>query len=133
MIELVFAIVIVAIGVVSLPMMTQVTTDSTADTLQIEEAIFEAYVKALEITDSPYDELNATQASGSVADIASGSKESGLKYGYTATVTINPVGSRGFGGLSQNDGNISEVSVTLKDESGNPMVVLYAYDFNVSR
>ena len=127
MIELIFAIVVIAVTVLSLPMMTGVTASSNADIMKAEEAVFEAYVKILEVTSGKYDtlsnETNATLVSGS------GSVQ-GLKYPFVADVTITS--GNGFGGLDTGDANISLVSVGIKDKD-EVVAKMYAYDFNLSR
>ncbi len=127
MIELVFAIVVVAVTVLSLPLMTDVTSTSSADTMKEEEAIFEAYVKALEVTDGVYgalsNETDTTLTTGS-------GYAQGLKYPFKVDVTVTR--GSGFGDRDAGDQNISLVSVSVKD-SGEVVAKLYAYDFNVTR
>jgi len=55
MIELIFAIVIIAIAVMALPMMTQTTSKGIEENL-VQEAIFASAAKLNEITSYPWDE-----------------------------------------------------------------------------
>ena len=128
MIELVFAIVVIAVTVLSLPMMTDVTSSSSADTMKEDEAIFEAYVKALDVTDGNYSTL---AAENDTALVIGGGSAQGFKFSnFKADVAISQ--GTGFGSLDVGDNNISLVTVSVKD--GNDVVVkLYTYDFNVQR
>ena len=127
MIELVFAIVVIAVTVLSLPMMTDVSSNSSANTMKAEEAIFEAYVKALEVTDGNYSSL--AEESGSALTTGAGNAQ-GLKYSFTADVSLTP--GSGFGSLDVGDNNISLVTVDVK-EGSDVVARLYTYDFNVQR
>jgi len=134
MIELIFAIVIIAISVISLPMITQVTTNSSALNLEADEAIFAAYVKALEITDENFSSVSSTTIASVAEGGASGSLQ-GLKFeqNYIADVTTPAT----FGS-SANDANIKKVALTVcaKDQNttagcrDNPVTVLYTFKFN---
>lgn len=129
MIELIFAIVVIAIVVLSLPMMTDIISNSSADTMKNEEAIFAAYVKAIEVTDGNYSSL----APETDSDVRVGSgiaTAQGLKYDLKADVVITP--GSGFGTLDVGDNNISLVTISIKDSDG-VAVRLYTYDFNVTR
>ena len=133
MIELIFAIVVVAITVMSLPLMTDVTLSGSADRTKAEEAIFEAYVKALEITDGTY---GTAPSDTNITQISLSDRSAGLKYYAKMDVSIS-LGS-GFGGLDQNDTNISKVSVTVllspeKSSGFKQVAKIHAYDFNISR
>ena len=127
MIELVFAIVVIAVTVLSLPMMSDVTSTGNADMMKAEEAIFEAYVKALEVTDGNYSSL-APQTDSTLVT-GSGSAQ-GLKYDFKADVAITP--GSGFGDKDIGDNNISLVAVSIKDGS-DVVAKIYTYDFNVQR
>jgi prepilin-type N-terminal cleavage/methylation domain-containing protein len=134
MIELIFAIVIIAISVMSLPMMTQVTTSSSITNLESDEAIFAAYVKALEATDENFSAVSSTTIDAVAQDDANGSLQ-GLKFeqNYVVDVTTN-----GSFGSNTNDANIKKVAVYICDKTqtttagckNNPVTVLYTYKFN---
>ncbi len=129
MIELIFAIVVISIGVLSLPMMSEVTSNASASTMKTEEAVFEAYVKALEVTDAGYDDLNGTGGYVNVASLAS-DKSQGLKLGTQMKATVQRGVAFLQGGAADN--NIALVTVEVKDADG-LIARLYTYDFNVSR
>jgi len=109
-------------------MITQVTSDNSADTMKIEEAVFEAYVKALEVTDAPFadlaEESNVDATNGGVSAL-------GFKESTKATVSLTSPSSFGTGVASDN--GIKKVTVDIEDSGGNLLVRLYAYDFNISR
>lgn len=128
MIELIFAIVVIAITVLSLPMMTDVTSSSSADTMKAEEAIFEAYVKALEVTDGAF--LTSGYSDTNSSLVTASAQTQGLKYNLQADVNVTQGG--GFGGLDAGDNNISFVSITVKD-GADTVAKIYTYDFNVQR
>ncbi|SFV57791.1 hypothetical protein MNB_SM-7-1416 [hydrothermal vent metagenome] len=128
MIELIFAIVIIAVMMLSLPMMTDVTSSGSLNTMKAEEAIFEAYVKLLDVTDGGYDTLE-NEDNVSLTD--NSGVEEGLKFAYKADVSITS--GSGFGDRDSGDDNISLVSVTVKDEDGNEIAKMFSYDFNVTR
>ena len=128
MIELIFAIVVIAVTVLSLPMMTDVTSSGSSDTIKAEEAIFEAYVKALEVTDGNYSSL--AEENGSVL-VTGGGTAQGFKFSnFKADVTITQ--GSGFGAFDVGDGNISFITVSVKDGS-DVVSKLYTYDFNIQR
>ncbi len=139
MIELIFAIVIIAIAVLSLPMMTDVTTSGSADTMKVEEAVFEAYVKALEVTDRNYSYLSSADENGTVTTVVDqnfslshpqNTLKTHTRFKGFFSVTQGP--ADGFGGLDGGDSNISLVTITIKDDDG-VVAKLYTYDFNVQR
>ena len=127
MIELIFAIVVIAMIVLSLPMMTDITSNSSADTMQTEEAVFGAYVKALEVTDVNYSSL--ANETNSPITTGAGSAQ-GLKNTFKADVTVTQ--GDGFGTLDVGDNNISLVTVSVK-KGNEVMARIYTYDFNVQR
>ncbi len=140
MIELIFAIVVIALVVLSLPMMSDVTANTSANTMKTEEAIFQAYVKALEVTDSNYSSLvdqNQTDIITTTSDqnyATPSDKSQTIKYHTVlkSDVLISQGPASGFGGLDGGDNNISLVTVTIKDDDG-VIAKVYTYDFNVQR
>jgi len=128
MIELVFAIVIIAIGVISLPMMTQVTTQTTANNLQYDEAIFEAYVKAVEATDEPFASVSA-KAKAPVLDANASGSLAGLKFRHKYDIAVNTPVSFDPGVAATSD--IKKVTVTIYDENDNILTRVYTYKFNM--
>ena len=142
MIELIFAIIVISIVVLALPSMTDVISNSAKDTMRDEEAIFQAYVKALEVTDGNYSALpsNIASINGTIttavdtlhsapSDISNTIKSHAIYKSY-ASITQGP--ASGFGGNDGGDNNISLVTVTIEDNDG-VIAKLYTYDFNVQR
>ncbi len=127
MIELIFAIVIIAVTMLSLPMMTDVTSKGSERNLESDEAIFEAYVKAVEATDRKFNDLNST-ASSSVLEAGASTTKEGLKYAHNYTVSVATPAS--FGDVT-NSADIKKVTVTILDADGNVITRLYTYKFNM--
>jgi len=126
MIEVIFAIVVVAITVMSLPMLREVTSTSSSNNLNIDEAVFEAYVKAIEATDKTFDELTDVAKTSIIGSGDAGTLE-GLKFDnmYEINVT-NPAGF----GNDNNSNDIKKVTVTIYDKDDNVITKLYTYKFN---
>jgi len=126
MIELIFAIVVIAIGVLSLPMMNSVLAKGGANTLKYDESIFEGYVKALEVTDSNFSALGSSADN----DVISGSEATlaGLKFKNTYDVTVtNPASFAD----EINSADIKKVTIAIKDKDGKIITKLYTYKFNI--
>ena len=126
MIELIFAIVIIAVIVMSLAMMRQVTSKSALNNLSVDESAFEAYVKALEATDQTFDTLSSTTKTSIIGSGEAGTLE-GIKFDnqYDINVT-NPASF----GLDSNSDDIKKVTVTIYDENNKTITKLYTYKFN---
>ena len=126
MIELIFAIVIVAVAVMSLPMMTQVTSKGSERNLKADEAIFEAYVKAVETTDQTFDEIPI--GTSSLKDAMQGSASlQGLKYETKYKVTVEPATFADETNTSQ----IKKITVTIYDDKGKVITQLHTYKFKM--
>ncbi len=128
MIELIFAIVIIAIGVMSLPMMTQVTSNASAKNLEYDEAIFEAYVKAVEATDEPFAAVVSKSKAPVLENNVSGSL-AGLKFKHQYDVVVSTPASFDPGVAASAD--IKKVTVTIYDENDNVLTRVYTYKFNM--
>jgi len=125
MIELIFAIVIVAITVLSLPMLSEVSTKSSTNNLKASEAVFEAYVKAVESTDENFTALTDI-AKTSV--IEGSSSLAGLKFSNDFSVEVTNNASFG---ATLNSADVKKVQVTIYDEQGNEITKLTTYKFNM--
>ncbi len=128
MIELILAIVIIAITVMSLPMMSQVTAVTSANNIEADEAIFEAYVKAMEATDETFASLGNVSTTSVLDDNASGSL-AGLKFAYKYSISVTTPAEFETG--TGADTNIKKVTVTIYDEDGNVITRLHTYKFNM--
>ena len=124
-IELLFAIVIVAITVLSLPMMTQVTSTNEERGIGSEEAIFKAFVKSIEVTDEKFDDIASKDKSD--AQTAQGSL-AGYKFFHKYSVEVtNPASF----GEDTNNGDIKKIKINIYDSNGNLVTVLYTYKFKI--
>ncbi len=126
LIELIFAIVIIAIAVVSLPTMVQVTSSGVAKNLETQEAIF----KAIVLTKSAIGE-NSFANIDSVAQTTKSniSDEVGLydyKFNQKYTLTIDTNAS--FNGETSID--IKKVTTTIFDVNDEKVASISAYKFN---
>ena len=127
MIELIFAIVIVAITVMSLAMMRDVTSTSTINSINVDEASFEAYLKAIEATDETFDNVNSDTTKRSI--IGSGNAETleGLKNDNKYDISVSTPATFG---LDANSNDIKKVTITIYDKNDNEITKLYTYKFN---
>ncbi len=125
MIELVFAIVVIAIGILSLPMMSDVTTTGSAQNLEADEAIFEAYIKAVEATDETFAKLKSSTGLSSVVSGGAG-QLSGLKFDHKYRIDVS---SPATFGSDTNSNDIKKVVVTVTDAGGNVITRLTTYKF----
>ncbi len=116
MIELIFAIVVVSIAIVSLPILSSTSTNTTVSNIEIEEALFKAYVYALQTTDKAFSDVNTTSKIS--AQTQSGNI-SGYKYNQQYKIDVTTTG------------DIKKVDVTIYDENDNELVKLYTYKFNI--
>jgi len=126
MIELIFAIVVIAVGVLSLPMMNSVLAKGGANTLKYDESIFEGYIKALEITYSNFFAISSSTGN----DIANEDEATfaGLKFKNTYDVTVtNPASFAD----ELNSVDIKKITIAIKDKDGKIITKLYTYKFNI--
>ena len=130
MIELIFAIVIIAVTMLSLPMMTDVTSKGSERNMKGDEAIFEAYVKAVEATDKKFADVNSTATTNWVISSAATNRTSkeGFKFDHKYKVNMNTPAS--FGDVN-NSADIKKITVTIVDSDGNVITKLYTYKFNM--
>ena len=126
MIELIFAIVIIGISALSLPMMTQASSSGVAINIETQEAIFKAIVKTKEaITESTfatidnYQKTNKTQITDSV----------GLtEYKFNQKYTLSVTASATFNGQSNAD--IKKIETKIYREDNSHLATFIAYKFN---
>lgn len=127
LIELIFAIVIIAISVVSLPMLSQATSSGVGKNLETQEAIF----KALVLTKSAVADNNFTKIDDldfSLAkDIAIGTGLQDYKFPQKYTLTItNPAT---FG--TDTNASIKKITTKIFAEDGTTLLASFsAYKFN---
>ena len=126
MIELIFAIVIIAVTMLSLPMMTDVTSTASERNMEGDEAIFEAYVKAVEATDKKFTDLSSV-GSTSVLEAGAATSKTGFKFSHNYSITVTSPAT--FAGVTSAD--IKKVTVTIFDSSGDVITKLYTYKFNM--
>ncbi len=116
MIELIFAIVIVAVAVISLPILAATSTDTTVSSEEVEEALFKASVYAIQTTDKAFGSVTTTSM------ISAQTQSSGLSgYKFNQKYKVD---------VTQN-GDIKEVNITIYDTNNNELVKLYTYKFNI--
>lgn len=116
MIELIFAIVIVAIAVISLPVLTATSTDTTTKSIETEEALFKAYIYAVQTTDKAFSDVNTTAKASAQTQIGG---LAGYKFNQKYKVDVTTTG------------DIKKVDITIYDENNNELVKLYTYKFNI--
>ncbi len=126
MLELIFAIVLIAISVMSLPMLTQVTSDTSIQNIESDEAIFEAYVKAVEATDETFASIGNVGLT-SVLKAGDATSLAGLKYAHQYKIDVTTPAT--FAGVTST--NIKELKITITDANGNVLTVLKTYKFNM--
>lgn len=130
MIELLFAIVIIAFSVLAIPMISQVTSKGVESTIEAQEAIFKAVVMTKYETMKNYnfDNLeNAKQATLTPIQTAAGSLE-GYKFQHSYTLGVDSSSTFGEDTVSNND--IKKVTTVIYDENNKKLVQLIAYKFN---
>lgn len=130
MIELLFAIVIIAFSVLAIPMISQVTSKGLESTIEAQEAIFKAVVMTKYETMKNYnfDNLeNAKQATLTPIQTAAGSLE-GYKFQHSYTLGVDSSSTFGEDTVSNND--IKKVTTVIYDENNKKLVQLIAYKFN---
>jgi prepilin-type N-terminal cleavage/methylation domain-containing protein len=127
LIELVFAIVIVGVTVISLPVVVSVNSNTDANNLEADEAVFEAFVKAVEATDETFAKLTSVAKTDVIENSKNGSL-TGLKFKnkYKITVTQNA----SFG-ADTNSADIKKVMVEIFDKDDKLITKLYTYKFNM--
>lgn len=123
MIELIFAIVVIAIAVIAMPQMMQATSSGLTSNLETQEAIFKAVV----ITKSAIGENNfnsitdvAQTTKTNVASSGVGLKNYKFNHQYTLTVT-NGV----FNGAASR-----QITTTIYNDQGTAIASFVAYIFN---
>ncbi len=126
LIELIFAIVIIAISVISLPMMTQVTSSGVAGNLETQEAIF----KAIVLTKSAVGENSFAAVDNIVQttqkDVSSDIGLVNYKFNQKYTLEVTPNAT--FNGETSAD--IKKVTTKIFNESAVLLASFSAYKFN---
>jgi type II secretory pathway pseudopilin PulG len=130
MIELIFAIVIIAIGVMSLPMVSSVTAQGSANNLQYDEAIFEAYVRAMEVVSGDYDTITPAAVNTSMDATTNGVRLYGLKYENKVDLSIDSNSSFLGKGAAQGYG-VKKITVSVKNPDGDLLTKLTVFKFNI--
>ncbi len=133
LIELIFAIVVIAITVMSLPMVARVTNDSSASNLEVKELVFEAYVQALQTAEDEFTDINSS-GSSTVVERTTTDKILGLKQDNTVTITVT--GNEVF---DPNESNASikaktkKIAVTVASARDNTVYTkFYVFDFDIN-
>ena len=126
MIELIFAIVVVAIAVLTLPVMVDVTSSSSSKNIIIQEMIFEGYIALLEKLDEGF--ITSGTSQSALENNAATGKE-GLKFANN--VNFNVTHPSSFY-VDTSDNGISLVEVRVTNAESNRHILLKSYDFNVS-
>ena len=126
MIELIFAIVIIAITVVSLPMMTQVTASGASDNLEAQEAIF----KAIVLTKTMAGENTFTSIDGVATSVKTDISEFEglLNYKFNQTYTLEVTPNATFNG--ETNANIKKITTKIYSQSNELITSFSAYKFN---
>jgi len=127
MIELIFVIVITAIAVTALTKLSNVGATTSYQNIKYDEAIFEAYVKALETTDETFDNI-VSSGTSSVLGETNSSDIAGLKFDTSYKVDV--ITPTSFG-EDNNSLDIKKVILTIYDSDGNVLTKLYTYKFNL--
>jgi len=126
LIELIFAIVIIGISFMSVPMMIQATSTGVAKNLEVQEAIF----KAIVITKSAVGENNfanidnLVQPTKTVLTDGVGISDYKFPQKYTLSVTTPAT----FNGESSND--FKKITTNIYNENDELLASFSAYKFN---
>lgn len=126
MIELIFAIVVIAISVMSLPTMIQATSSGVEKNLEAQEAIFKAVVLTKSaIGENSFDSLDGIETLNKTA-IASGIGLVDYKFNQKYTLTVSDGAT--FNG--ETDANIKKVTTNIFNENDQLIASFSAYKFN---
>ena len=126
MIELIFAIVIIAITVVSMPMMTQVTSAGANKNLELQEAIYKAVVLTnIAIGENTFTTIDSVvQTTKTTIATTVGL----LEYKFNQTYTLEITSPATFNGETSND--IKKITTKIYDVDNQLVTSLSAYKFN---
>lgn len=126
LIELIFAIVIIAITVVSLPTMIDVTSSNVIKNVETQEAIFKALVLTKSaIGENSFVDIDSIEKSTQTAVTDSvGLVNYKFNQKYTLTITPNAT----FNG--ETSGDIKKVTTTIFNDTSIPIASFSAYKFN---
>ena len=126
LIELIFAIVIIAISVVSLPTMIQATSSGVASNLETQEAILKAIVltKSAIGENSFVDIDNVAEGTKTAITDGTGLEEYKFAQKYTLTVEANAT----FNG--ETNASIKKVTTKIFTKDDKLLTSLSAYKFN---
>ena len=130
LIELIFAIVIIAISVVSLPMMTQATSSGVFSNLETQEAILKAIVLTKStIGENSFDDIdNVDQSTKTPISDDIGLKDYKFHHKYTLEVSTNDINST-FNNEKSPD--IKKITTKIFNEDGDKLIAsMSAYKFN---
>lgn len=129
MIELIFAIVVVAIGVLSLPMISEVNSQTAGDTMKVDEAVFEAYSAALDMFTQRFDKLEDNNNAD--ANIRESTNADSFKFATKVVIDVQK--NVPFEGAIS-DPDIALVTVEVTDSQTQEVITrMYTYNFNVIR
>jgi len=126
MIELIFAIVIIAITVVSMPMMTQVTSSGASKNLELQEAIYKAIV--LTKTTIGENTFTTVDSIATVARTDISEFEGLLNYKYNQTYTLQVDANATFNG--ETSVNIKKITTNIYNADAELLTSFSAYKFN---
>jgi len=126
LIELIFAIVIIAISVVSLPTMIQVTSSGVEKNIETQEAIF----KAIVLTKSAVGENSFANIDNikQLTKIAVSDTVGLEEYKFDQTYTLDVVANSTFNGETSPD--IKKVTTSIFSENDKLIAKFSAYKFN---
>jgi len=126
LIELIFAIVIIAISVVSLPTMVQVTSSGVGKNIETQEAIFKAIVLTKSaVGENSFTSIdNIAQTTPTAVSDTIGLEEYKFNQTYTLTVDANATFN------SETSADIKKITTKIFDENSVLVASFSAYKFN---
>ena len=125
LIELIFAIVIIAISVMSLPTMTEVTSSGVAQNVEVQEAIFKAIVKTKSaVGENSFANIDsvAQTTKDSISD-GVGLSDYKFSHKYTLKVTQGTFNS-------ETNADIKKITTEIFSEEDKLLASFSAYKFN---
>jgi len=133
LIELIFAIVVIAVTVMSLPMVSEVTTNSSASNLEVKELVFETYVQALQTAEDEFANVSSS-GSSTVVERTTTDKILGLKQDNTVTITVT---SNAEFDPNENNATIKaktkKIAVSVTSARDNTIYAkFYVFDFDIN-
>lgn len=129
MLELIFAIVMIGISVLALPMVNQVTTEGIVHSIDAQEGLYKAIVmtKYETMKNHTYTTLDTAKVT-TATPIQTGSSASdglqGYKYDHSYTMDVT---NSSFGGTTT---GVKKVTTNIYNEESELVVQLIAYKFD---